>query len=78
MGTSGFSPSVAVVLTPAIRSGHAFRSVVGDIEAKADEVVQAGGQLMVPKTSAGDWGSFAVVADQAGATFALFEGRLDD
>lgn len=51
---------------------------VEDIEATSETAVQAGGQLLVPKDSAGDYGSLAVLRDPAGAAFALFEGHLDD
>jgi predicted enzyme related to lactoylglutathione lyase len=65
-------------LPPGVPAHWLVYFAVDDVETSADKVVEAGGRLMVPKMAAGDWGSFAVATDQAGATFALFEGRLDD
>jgi hypothetical protein len=65
-------------LPPGVPAHWLVYFAVADVEASADKAVQAGGQLMLPKTTAGDFGSFAVVTDVAGAAFALFEGHLDD
>jgi hypothetical protein len=43
-----------------------------------DEAAPKAAGTIVPKTQAGGENSFAVVSDPAGATFGLFEGRLDD
>jgi hypothetical protein len=50
---------------------------VDSIEAAAETISGAGGQVIVPKMSAGPGNSFAVFGDSAGATFGLFEGHLD-
>jgi predicted enzyme related to lactoylglutathione lyase len=51
---------------------------VESIEATGETANQSGGKLVVPKTQAGEMGSFGVVSDPAGAMFALFEGHFDD
>jgi predicted enzyme related to lactoylglutathione lyase len=43
-----------------------------------DAATPKAGNVLVPKTRAGGENSFAVFSDPAGATFGLFEGRLDD
>lgn len=51
---------------------------VDDAEATSELAAGAGGQVLLPKFSMGDSGAFAVLSDPAGASFAVFEGRLDD
>lgn len=51
---------------------------VEEVETSARKAADAGGQVLVPKTGANEGNWFAVIADPAGAVFAIFEGRLDD
>jgi predicted enzyme related to lactoylglutathione lyase len=51
---------------------------VDAIDAAAETINGAGGQTIVPKTSAAPGNWFAIFGDSAGATFGLFEGHLDD
>jgi predicted enzyme related to lactoylglutathione lyase len=51
---------------------------VESLDAATHTVGAAGGRTVAPKTSAAPGNSFAIFYDNAGATFGLFEGRLDD
>lgn len=46
---------------------------VSDCEASAAKVEELGGSVSVPPTSAGDVGTFAVIADPQGAVFSIIE-----
>ena len=47
---------------------------VDDVDAYADRVVKAGGQIHVPPTDIPNIGRFAMVADPQGTAFSLFKG----
>jgi predicted enzyme related to lactoylglutathione lyase len=51
---------------------------VDSIEDATETINGSGGRTIVPKMQAGAGNSFAVFGDATGATFGLFEGRLDD
>ena len=51
---------------------------VESIDESAAKAAQAGGQVLLPKTQGGEMGSFSVLSDPVGATFAIFEGHFDD
>jgi len=65
-------------LPPGVPAHWLVYFAVDDVDASSEKATAAGAQVMAPKISAGDFGSFAVFTDPAGAAFALFEGRLDD
>ncbi len=51
---------------------------VTDIDATAAKAGDGGGQVLMPKTSLGERGSFGVLADHVGSVFAIYEGQLED
>jgi uncharacterized protein len=65
-------------LPPGVPAHWLVYFAVDDVDASSETATAAGAKVMAPKISAGDFGSFAVFTDPAGAAFALFEGRLDD
>lgn len=73
----GGSPVAAV--TPRYAAGQptawAVSFAVTDADATADAVTKAGGQVVVGPLDVFDAGRFAVVADPAGAVFALWQPR---
>jgi uncharacterized protein len=52
--------------------------VVEDVDAALEKVTANGGQVLAPKMSVTETGSFAAVRDPAGAVFAIYEGHVDD
>jgi uncharacterized protein len=51
---------------------------VEDVERTSELAAGGGAEVLLPKFSMADSGAFAVLSDPAGASFAVFEGRLDD
>ena len=46
---------------------------VADLDATLDKVKKLGGTVIVPKTTAGDMGSFAIIQDPTGAHIAIWK-----
>jgi predicted enzyme related to lactoylglutathione lyase len=65
-------------LPPGTPSHWLVYFAVEDVNATADLASGAGGRVMLPKTDVWESSAFAVLADPAGAPFAIFEGWLDD
>ncbi len=53
--------------------------LVDDVDAKAEQVTVLGGNIIVPRTNAGDMGSFVVAQDPQGGVFTImtFTGPVD-
>jgi uncharacterized protein len=65
-------------LPPGVPSHWLPYFAVEDVDGTVQKAAAAGAEVLLPKFSMGDTAAFAVLADPAGAQFAIFEGRLDD